>query len=86
MGKLYEDNSIKVDCEVTEEYIDNYNQNSEPLFTEMLPEFHIYLGCGYIHWRGQHSTCVPIELTFLEIKYRKMIGKIWVKDSSSHEL
>ena len=36
MEELYEDNNVKADCKVVEEYMDNYNQTSEPLFTDTL--------------------------------------------------
>ena len=49
--------------------MDNYNQTNELLFTRILCEFHICLGCGYTQWRGHCSTCGPVKLTLLEIVY-----------------
>ena len=41
MEKLCKEKNIKVDCKVMEEYIGNYNQPNEPLFTKVLCDFHV---------------------------------------------
>ena len=50
MEELYKDDNIRSDCKMIEVYMDNYNQFPEPLFTKILHEFHICLGCSYTYW------------------------------------
>ena len=73
MEELYTDDNKRAYCKSMQEYIDNSNQSNEPVFTRILCDFHICLGCGYTQWREHCSTCVPNELTILEIMHRSQV-------------
>ena len=52
----------------------DFNETNEPLFTIILHEFPIWLGCRYMLWEGCHSICAPVEITLLEIIHKH---KVW---------
>ena len=74
MEELFKDNKIK-ECSSLKELMESYSEAHGPLFTKILHEFHIHLGCGYTLWEGHCYTCVPIEITLLEIMHR---DEVWL--------
>ena len=46
--ELYKDDKITVECRALEDYMDNYIETNEPLFTKIHHDCHIYLGFGYM--------------------------------------
>ena len=79
--KLYEDDNIKAECSLLEEYMENYDQTNEPLPTKILCEFLICLGCGYKVWEGYFSVCAPGEINLLKLCIMIKLGLMCKEDS-----
>ena len=48
MEELYKDDKIKAECMTLKENMESCSERNEPIFTKILPEFHICLDCGNI--------------------------------------
>ena len=77
LEEIYKDDIIKADHSSLEKYIENNDETNEPLFTKILQEFHVCLGCGYMLWQGCCSTYALAEINLLEAMHKEALQRIF---------